>query len=71
MPEYVLMLPQPWEKRGIKQTGKKCSLEKKKRKKFSLKKDALMVSPGHGERQTSLAVPTAVLSVLAMHIKSP
>lgn len=35
-----------------------------------------MVSPlseilGHGERQTSLAIPTVVLSVLAVHIKSP
>lgn len=27
--------------------------------------------PGHGERQTSLAIPTVVLAVLAMHINSP
>ena len=57
---------QPWEKKR----GERNAL-----KKYYLGKDAPMVFPlseipGHGERQTSLAVPTAVLSVLAMHLKS-
>lgn len=66
-------LHSPGRKEASKR-GEKMLLKKKK--KFYLRKDAPMVSPlseipGHGERQPSLAVPTAVLSLLAVRIKSP
>lgn len=74
VPEYVLMPAQPWEKRHIKKRGKNCSLKKKKKLKISRKMLLWFLHsqkfPVMVRKRLPGPIPTAVLSALAMHVKS-